>query len=91
MRIDWRSDLNAPPCRVIDLDTGEQILYCVMADEETGEYERYQTSIRDGKVHFAVDDKHRLVTVNGKSRLQIVLLLPGEPYLTPSFAARSAV
>ena len=46
MRIDWRTDKNAPNGKVIDLDTGEFISgpqgYCCMVDEEKGEWARYK-------------------------------------------------
>ncbi len=71
MRCDWRNDPNAPMARIIDLDTGEVIRFCAMADEETGEYEQYRFA--GGKL--IVDPLRRCVlTVRGKARLKIEVL-----------------
>ncbi len=80
MRIDWRHDDNAPYCRVMNLDTGEQILRCAMADEETGEYEQWA---HDGD-KWLLDATFSIYTIKGKCRLEIVPLLPNEDYVANS-------
>ena len=77
MRIDWRTDKNAPaPCRVIRTDTGECLSPCAMADEETGEYERYDVAetLPDGCLHFNLDPQGLVKTVRGVAPLKIVHL-----------------
>jgi hypothetical protein len=82
MRCDWANDPDAPrPCRVIDLDTGEQLTYCAFADEETGEYRRWRTTA-DGQM-YTDPATHRPELLSGRCRLQIQVLKEGEPYLLP--------
>ncbi len=98
MRIDWKSDPNAPRCRVINLDTGKQIPFCAMADEETGEYEQWRTFpsaarvlAPDGRVvtddgphfGFAIGPDHRPILDRGRARLKIEPLTVNESYLMP--------
>jgi hypothetical protein len=76
MRIDWR--IGGPPARVVNRDTGEQLHYCAMADDVTGEYVQYA---REGN-RFKADPKtKRVLTVNGQANIEIQMLKPGEPYL----------
>jgi len=77
MRIDWRADPNAPRCRVINRDTGKQIVHCAMADEETGEFIQWKT---DATNQLVIENK-RPVLVPGRANLEIVPLLPDETYL----------
>lgn len=87
MRIDWGNDRNAPPARVVDLDTGEHIALCMMADEETGEYVQYAY---DGeKWHLADDGRVRLIP--GRARIEIQPLGPGEDYFVPGRPVRYSV
>jgi hypothetical protein len=76
MRIDFAHDPNSPRCRVFNLDTGAQITFCALADEETGEYEQYRR-VDD---RFVIED-NRPVIDRGRCNLKIVPLLPGEPYI----------
>lgn len=74
MRCDWRNDLNAPrPCHVVNLETGEILSPCAMADEETGEYERYDCSVTDrGTLKFNCDPiTHLIKTISGIARVEI--------------------
>lgn len=77
MRFDWINDKSAPPCRVINLDTGEHITFCFLADEETGEFGRYDRDA-NGKWHLGEDG--RIGRIYGKCRLKIVPLKKGESY-----------
>lgn len=76
MRCDWRKDRSAPwPCRVIDEETNEVLSLCAMADEETGEYEKYVTEVgQDGKTIFIIGDDGRVKTVTKKSKIRIEML-----------------
>ena len=71
MRCDWQNNENAPrPCYVVNLETAEVISPCAMADEETGDYIRYEHP-------FRVDEKTgRVVTIKGNARIKI---MPGYP------------
>lgn len=78
MRCDWRNDRTAPRCRVIDLETGRQNLFCTLADEETGEYERWDTEPDDPRRLRVTNGRVQLV--RGQTRLRIEPLAEGEPY-----------
>jgi hypothetical protein len=79
VRCDWQTDLDAPiPCRVIDLDTGKQITFCAMADEETGEYVQY---MRDSGKYVFDPETGQVKKHHGHARLKIQILKDGEPYL----------
>lgn len=69
MRYDWKNDTLAHrPCRVHNLDTGEVIRDCQMADEETGEYVQYLRE--NGKL--VIDEQTKgAQTVKGKARLRV--------------------
>ena len=70
MRCDWQNDPNAPtPCHVINLDTGDVLSPCAMADEETGEYSIYVIA-KNGK--FVTSAKVEF----GKARIKIQQGLP---------------
>lgn len=70
MRYDWQNDPLAPvPCRVIDLDTGEALSPCAMADEETGEYDRWQVN-KQGMIEPVI--------ISGKARLKVIVLQLGD-------------
>lgn len=62
MRIDWRTDKNAPYCRCYNLDTGECLSPCAMADEENGVAERYVVEpLPDGRHKWLIDPKTKRV------------------------------
>jgi hypothetical protein len=84
VRIDWQNDPTAPmPCRVVNLDTGEVLSPCAMADEETGEYIRYAQP-------FQIDQKTKLVkTERGKARIRIEVLPPLPQNFASHFGATS--
>lgn len=44
----------------IDADTGKQIPFCIMSDDETGEYLAYAT--KDDRRYMATDDLGRVLT-----------------------------
>ena len=71
MRCDWRNDPTCPRARVINLDTGQQIFPCAMADEETGEYERYS---RNEQGEWSIGADGRVATEKGHGRIEIVPL-----------------
>lgn len=75
MRIDWRNDHNAPRCRTIDLDTGEILSPCAMADEEAGIVERYL--IVDGIWQIGVDGRVATVTERRRVRIERPILRAG--------------
>lgn len=75
MRIEWYMDSNAPTCRVVNRNTGKQIMYCRMADEETGQYEQWE---HDGK-GFVIRNG-RVGVVSGVANLEIQLLSFYDPY-----------
>lgn len=70
MRIDWRTDKEAPLGMVVDLDTMTLISgpdgYCCFVDEETGEWKRYVK--RNGKMLLGEDN--RPVIESGKGRVK---------------------
>lgn len=72
MKIDWRTDTNAPVGRVIDLDTDEPISgpngLCCFVNEETGEWKRYV--FRDGKAQIGKDGK--IVIECGRGRVKFI-------------------
>lgn len=63
-------DSDAKYFKVIDLDTGEQIHGCLMADDETGEYIAYA---KDKNGNF-IWDKHKeeRVKEHKKGRIKLV-------------------
>lgn len=85
--VDPRNPFHGQRCRVIDLDTGEQIIFLLAANEETGEYTQY---VRDGDKFVIDPETNRVATRIGKARLQIQVLADDEPYLladTPRIVA----
>src|SRR5262245_3207194 len=73
MRCDWRKDpLATYPCSVINLDTGECLSPCAMADDETGEYERYVLDQNTGR--FLLNADKMATTIKGVCRLVILRL-----------------
>ena len=70
MRIDWRTDKDAPNGRVIDLDTLQPISgthgACFMVDEETGEWSRY----RSRKSGFVLGPRLELNIEHGRGRVK---------------------
>ena len=87
MRFDCGKDEKVEPCRVIDLEAGKQIPFCRMADEETGEYVRYDVRQgANGERRWIIGPDGRVATIAGKTRLRIELLAPGEPYFLPKTA-----
>ena len=84
MRINWRTDLYAPRCRVIDLDTGRHLAFCAMADDETGEVEQYVTEKKPSATamcRFSVGPDCRVRTITTKRRVRIEPLGTTESYL----------
>ena len=85
MRINWSKD-GGPRARVIDLNTGEHLALCVMADEETGEFEQLIYCQEDRRFASAVNG--RLAVIEGKSRIKIELLSEDEEYFSPQHPVR---
>jgi hypothetical protein len=81
MRLDYRDnplESNLPFAKVTNLDTGEELQDCFLADDETGEWGCY-VRLPDGS--FSYDDDMMLFSGNlhlhekyGKNHLKIELL-----------------
>lgn len=72
MRIDWRNDVNAPRCRVVDSGIGGSLSPCAMADEEAGLVERYD--VTDGK--WRIGEDGRVATITERRNIEIIPLTP---------------
>jgi len=64
----YADDKKAPYYKVIDLNTGLEILHCVFANDETGEYEVYSCD-EDGNPRFVRQD---YLTEKRKGNIKLV-------------------
>lgn len=62
-------DKDAEFAKVINLDMGKEIKFCIWADDETGEYERYVTDESNQIVLFG--DEFQTVTEKARIKIEI--------------------
>lgn len=84
MKVDWIYDENAPRCRVIDLVSGKQLVYCAEADEETGRYKQWAYDEASRQFYVRGPLKNEVFLVDGQSTIRIEAINPDDPYLDPN-------